>query len=57
MLQTMREILLRAADFNVIQLDWGGGSKPPYTQATANTRLVGAEAALMIKFLEVQLKI
>lgn len=32
----------------VIIVDWGGGSSPPYTQAVANIRLVGAIAAHII---------
>ncbi|KXJ72792.1 pancreatic lipase-related protein 2 [Aedes albopictus] len=31
-----------------IVIDWGGGSSPPYNQASANIRLVGAVAAHMI---------
>lgn len=33
----------------VIVVDWAGGSLPLYTQATANTRLVGLELAYLIK--------
>lgn len=32
----------------VVIVDWGGGSSPPYTQAVANIRLVGAIAAHVI---------
>lgn len=32
----------------VIIVDWGGGSSPPYTQAVANIRLVGAIAAHIV---------
>ncbi|XP_017479648.1 PREDICTED: pancreatic triacylglycerol lipase-like [Rhagoletis zephyria] len=32
----------------VILIDWGGGSNPPYVQAVANIRLVGAIAAHVI---------
>lgn len=32
----------------VIVVDWAGGSLPLYTQATANTRLVGLELAYLI---------
>ncbi|XP_045159715.2 pancreatic triacylglycerol lipase-like [Mercenaria mercenaria] len=47
----MKDELLKFDDYNVILLDWGGGSKPPYTQATANTRVVGAELAKLIRVL------
>jgi pancreatic triacylglycerol lipase len=33
----------------VIVVDWAGGSLPLYTQATANTRLVGLELAYLIQ--------
>ena len=40
-------------DYNVITVNWGGGSLPLtgldiYTQATANTRVVGLEIAYMV---------
>ncbi|XP_050314359.1 pancreatic triacylglycerol lipase-like [Anthonomus grandis grandis] len=47
----MRTELLKAEDLNVIVVDWAGGSLPLYTQATANTRLVGLEVAYLINFL------
>lgn len=34
---------------SVIVVDWAGGSLPLYTQATANTRLVGLELAYLIQ--------
>ncbi|XP_013422181.1 pancreatic lipase-related protein 2 [Lingula anatina] len=49
--QNMITELLKAGDFNVIAVDWSGGAKLPYTQATANTRVVGAQIAQMIKYL------
>lgn len=49
----MRDELLKAEDANVIVVDWAGGSLPLYTQATANTRLVGLELAYFIKHLMV----
>lgn len=49
----MRTELLKADDVNVIVVDWAGGSLPLYTQATANTRVVGMEIAHLIKFLQV----
>lgn len=35
--------------FSFIRVDWAGGSLPLYTQATANTRLVGLELAYLIQ--------
>lgn len=49
----MRRELLKHADWNVIVVDWAGGSLPLYTQATANTRLVGLELAYFINYLKV----
>lgn len=51
----MKDELIRAGDFNVIIVDWAGGSLPLYTQATANTRLVGLEVAHFVNTLEVNL--
>nr|XP_023029989.1 pancreatic triacylglycerol lipase-like [Leptinotarsa decemlineata] len=47
----MRDELLKSQDVNVIVVDWAGGSLPLYTQATANTRLVGLEIAYLINYL------
>uniref|UniRef100_A0A2H8TP27 Pancreatic triacylglycerol lipase n=1 Tax=Melanaphis sacchari TaxID=742174 RepID=A0A2H8TP27_9HEMI len=49
----MRRELLKHSDWNVIVVDWAGGSLPLYTQATANTRLVGLEIAYFINYLKV----
>lgn len=49
----MRDELLKAEDMNVIVVDWAGGSLPLYTQATANTRLVGLELGYFIDHLMV----
>lgn len=49
----MRDELLKAEDLNVIVVDWAGGSLPLYTQATANTRLVGLELGYFINHLMV----
>lgn len=43
--------LIRKERMNVIIVDWGRGSGFPYTQAAANTRVVGAEVAAMILYL------
>lgn len=47
----MRRELLKKGDWNVITVDWAGGSLPLYTQATANTRLVGLELAHFLNYL------
>ncbi|GFU39335.1 pancreatic triacylglycerol lipase [Nephila pilipes] len=48
----MKDEFLMHGDYNIIIVDWSGGNKPPYYQATANTRVVGAEIELMVKALE-----
>ena len=52
-LQLLINNLLIFGDFNVISVRWGGGSAPPYTQAVANTRLVGREIAILVNTLVV----
>ena len=42
-------------DFNVIAVDWGGGSGSLYSQSAANTRLVGLEVAYLIQQLLVRI--
>jgi pancreatic triacylglycerol lipase len=49
----MRKELIKHADWNIVVVDWAGGSLPLYTQATANTRLVGLELAYLINYLQV----
>ncbi|XP_059166669.1 inactive pancreatic lipase-related protein 1-like [Physella acuta] len=44
----LKDELLKYGDFNVIIVDWAKGNRPPYTQATANTRIVGAQIALLV---------
>ncbi|XP_023167600.2 pancreatic lipase-related protein 2 [Drosophila hydei] len=41
----------------VIIIDWGGGSSPPYVQAVANIRLVGAITAHVIHMLYEELRL
>lgn len=43
-MRTMRGLMLRE-DCNVVIVNWIAGAGPPYTQAVANTRLVGAMTA------------
>lgn len=38
---------------SVVVVDWGGGSSPPYVQAVANIRLVGAITAHVVFLLYV----
>lgn len=52
-LRVMKELLLRE-DCNVVIVNWLAGAGPPYTQAVANTRLVGAMTArLMAQLVEI----
>jgi hypothetical protein len=53
----MTKKLLKLADCSVIVVDWSGGSGPPYPQAVANIRLVGAMTAHMINCIVVSLLI
>lgn len=47
-MQDMATALLSNDDHNVILIDWHPGATALYGKATANTRIVGAEAALLI---------
>ncbi|XP_046463356.1 pancreatic lipase-related protein 2-like isoform X1 [Daphnia pulex] len=47
-MKRLTENLLSHGDYNVIIVNWGGGSLPMYSQATANTRVVGLEIAYMV---------
>ncbi|CAL1538424.1 unnamed protein product [Lymnaea stagnalis] len=47
--RNLKDKLLEYGDFNVVIVDWSKGNSPPYTQATANTRVVGAQIALLVK--------
>ncbi|XP_017778462.1 PREDICTED: pancreatic triacylglycerol lipase [Nicrophorus vespilloides] len=44
-IRKMTAELLKNRECNVITVDWQGGSSPPYSQAVANIRLVGAITA------------
>lgn len=44
----MTQELLAKEDCSVIVIDWHRGSGPPYTQAVANIRLVGAMTAHLL---------
>ncbi|XP_056638643.1 pancreatic triacylglycerol lipase-like isoform X2 [Diorhabda carinulata] len=47
-IQEIATALLRLEDCSVIIIDWQRGSGPPYTQAVANIRLVGAMTAYLL---------
>ena len=47
--QDMATALVTVEDVNVVIVDWRGGSLPLYSQAAANTRLVGMEVARMVE--------
>ncbi|XP_046330769.2 pancreatic triacylglycerol lipase-like [Haliotis rufescens] len=51
-LHEVKDEYLKTHDVNVFIVDWGGGSKTLYTQATANTRVVGAIVAQFITHLK-----
>lgn len=48
----MKDRFLDTMDCNVIVVDWRGGNVLPYSQATANGRVVGAEIAFLVKTTE-----
>lgn len=48
----MAAALLDKEPLAVITVDWGSGSGFPYSQAAANTRVVGAEIARLLNFLQ-----
>eukprot|EP00095_Tigriopus_kingsejongensis_P009684 maker-scaffold84_size396325-snap-gene-1.19 protein:Tk09684 transcript:maker-scaffold84_size396325-snap-gene-1.19-mRNA-1 annotation:"hypothetical protein DAPPUDRAFT_51580" len=55
-LQRMKAELLINGDYNVIIMDWLTGSGPPYSQATANTRLIGVMGGQLLDFLKKKAK-
>lgn len=52
-LQNISTQLLKREDANVIIVDWGNGSAPPYSKAVANIRVVGRMTAVLIYALTV----
>ena len=50
-LHSMKKELIIHGVVNIIVMDWLTGSGPPYTQATANIRLIGAMTAHFLLFL------
>ena len=53
-LQDMKNALLDNADLNVVLVEWSTGASTVARQAAANTRVVGASVAAMVKALEVR---
>ena len=51
--QTMKNELLKKADFNVIIVDWSSLNGQPYTQAVVNARIVGRIIDSLIRSLQV----
>ncbi|ROT62374.1 putative pancreatic triacylglycerol lipase-like [Penaeus vannamei] len=51
-LQSMKAEYLLYDDLNVVVVDWLSGSGPPYTQAVANIRLIGAIIGRLVLDLE-----
>ncbi|KPM04406.1 pancreatic triacylglycerol lipase-like protein [Sarcoptes scabiei] len=45
----LKDQFLNQASYNVIVVDWQKGNLPPYTQAAANSRIVGAMIGLVIR--------
>ncbi|KAK3095148.1 hypothetical protein FSP39_010814 [Pinctada imbricata] len=43
--------LLKKGDFNIIVVDWRGGSQWPYEQAAGNSILVGEELAVLLSYI------
>lgn len=47
----MKNALLERENCNVIVVDWDQGASSAYPQAVGNARLVGAQTAVLIRFL------
>ncbi|CAH0382132.1 unnamed protein product [Bemisia tabaci] len=54
-IKKLTKALLHKGDVNVITVDWGSGSMPPYAQAVANIRLVGRITAHLIQTMRKEL--
>lgn len=50
-MRQMKDEFLTQGDYNVIIVDWSHGNLLPYGQAAANTRIVGAQIALVVNAL------
>lgn len=53
MISCVLQTLLEVSDVNCFCVDWSGGSFSLYTQASNNIRVVGAEIAYFLHFLQV----
>ncbi|XP_008581536.1 PREDICTED: pancreatic triacylglycerol lipase-like isoform X2 [Galeopterus variegatus] len=51
-LANLCENILQVETVNCICVDWEGGSRTTYTKATQNVRIVGAEVAYLVEFLQ-----
>ncbi|XP_054165873.1 pancreatic lipase-related protein 2-like [Oppia nitens] len=51
-MRKMKDTFLESNDYNVFIVDWSGGNGLPYTQATANTKVVGPVIGLFINDLK-----
>nr|XP_034372384.1 pancreatic triacylglycerol lipase isoform X2 [Arvicanthis niloticus] len=51
-LSNMCKNMFQVESVNCICVDWKGGSRATYTQATQNVRVVGAEVALLVNVLQ-----
>ncbi|XP_015908743.1 pancreatic triacylglycerol lipase-like [Parasteatoda tepidariorum] len=49
----IKKALLEQGSFNVIIVDWSYNNQPPYPQAVANGRVVGAQVAKLINILQI----
>ncbi|XP_013794398.2 pancreatic triacylglycerol lipase-like [Limulus polyphemus] len=56
-IQDMVRELLTHDDYNVISVDWAKGGVPPYTQAVANARMVGAIVGKFLQYMEDNLRV
>jgi pimeloyl-ACP methyl ester carboxylesterase len=45
----LKNELLQHGDYNVVIVDWSNGNLPPYDQASANARVVGAQIAALVQ--------
>ena len=46
----MVRALLKHGDYNIFSVDWSGGSRVLYPQATSNIRVVGLEIAYLVNW-------
>ncbi|XP_076322219.1 pancreatic triacylglycerol lipase-like [Tachypleus tridentatus] len=51
-LEELKDKYLEKGDYNVIIVDWSEANVVPFYQAAANARVVGAEIALLVQYLQ-----